>query len=364
MRSEDAVTPELVLVDPALGERARSRLGEPNDTLARVDAPIHRRLVRTQFLLLIAALTATIALVQAPASRIPPVTIATSSLVPYSASSIWRSRIQSNPRLDANNSERLGHWLANSVRHPNISLRSWGVAVAIAQPDSPRYTVRSTTGWANTINALGPVPIPYGTKPDPSSDGHLAIYDPATNREYGMWQASYNAATDTWSAGGGQAGSTTTDGIAPAGTAGADAANFPLLGGLLRPEEIEAGVIEHALVFAMPGASTGFVCPATHGTGKSFKPIALQAGSHMQLDPRLDVDALSLTAWETVVAKALQEYGMYLRDSGGSLSIYAENVVNRGQTPNQWSRLGFDDRLMFSAAFPWHRMRILAPTPC
>ena len=35
---EDRVTPELALVDPMLAEYARSRLGEPGDTLARVDA--------------------------------------------------------------------------------------------------------------------------------------------------------------------------------------------------------------------------------------------------------------------------------------------------------------------------------------
>jgi len=37
----EPVSPELVLVDPTLGERARSRLAEPGDTLARVDALIH-----------------------------------------------------------------------------------------------------------------------------------------------------------------------------------------------------------------------------------------------------------------------------------------------------------------------------------
>ena len=258
----------------------------------------------------------------------------------------------------------MAYWLTNSLVRPNIPLRRWAVAAAVAHASSPKYRIRSTTGWANTINALGPVPIPYGTKPDPSADGHLAIYDPATSREYGMWDASYDAATNTWRAGGGQAASTRTNGIAPKRTAGANAANFPLLGGLLRPEEIQAGVIDHALVFAMPATSKGFVCPATHGTGRSFNMRALRAGAHLQLDPLLDVDALPLAPWEKTVARALQEYGMYLRDSGGSLSIFAENVVNRKQRPDKWTLLGFRDPMYFSAAFPWSRMRILAPTRC
>ena len=37
----EPVSPELVLVDPALGDRARSRLAQPLDTVARVDALVH-----------------------------------------------------------------------------------------------------------------------------------------------------------------------------------------------------------------------------------------------------------------------------------------------------------------------------------
>ena len=37
-QNEDGITPELALVDPVLAELARSRLAEPDDTLARVGA--------------------------------------------------------------------------------------------------------------------------------------------------------------------------------------------------------------------------------------------------------------------------------------------------------------------------------------
>ena len=283
---------------------------------------------------------------------------------PYPSTSIWRQAIPANPALDPNNAARITEWLDNSVagHSPNMVIHDFGVAIVQAQPDSPRYTPDSSTGWADALLDLGPVPIPLGAKADPSSDGHLAIWDPSTGNEYGMWVATWNGTN--WSRGGGYANNTrTNDGIVPAPKVGATAANFPLLGGLVRPEEIEAGVIQHALQFSMPNASTGFVKPATHGTGSAFNALRLQAGNRLQLNPSLNVDALPIQPWEKTVARALQTYGMYLRDGGGTLGIYAENPINRGESPDYWTRLGLPSRgaALFSSSFPWSQMRILVP---
>jgi hypothetical protein len=287
-------------------------------------------------------------------------------LQPFGKRSVWRTAIRPRPRLDPNNAARMARWLKNNfAKRPALVVHHFGVSVVVTRPGDPKYiwgsTLKSTTGWASSLRAFGPVPIPSGAKPDPDSDGHLAVYDPVKEREWDFWQARYDTATQTWWTGGGAAVSTATgSGIAPKTVAGANAANFPLLGGLVRPEELAAGSIEHALTFAQPSTARGYVCPATHQTESTKDPLAFSAGTHLQLDPSTDVSALRIPRWEKIVARALQKYGMYLRDTGGVLGIYAENPNNRVSDP--YSALGFGEWIHFSAAFPWARMRVLAPT--
>jgi hypothetical protein len=44
-------------------------------------------------------------------------------------------------------------------------------------------------------------------------------------------------------------------------------------------------------------------------------------GSHLQLDPNLDLDTLGLDPWERAIAQALQTYGMYCGDTGSGIGI-------------------------------------------
>jgi hypothetical protein len=127
-------------------------------------------------------------------------------------------------------------------------------------------------------------------------------------------------------------------------------------------DEMRRGRINHALHFSIPDVRAGEpVCPATHNDGKNTNPLALPEGTHMQLDPSLDLATLPLAPWEKTIARALQKYGMYLRDGGGTLAISAENPINRAPDPwiplfGRWSNAAF-----FSPSFPWASMRILAP---
>jgi hypothetical protein len=275
---------------------------------------------------------------------------------PYPKDSIWRMPVPSEADVDSRNDERMAYWLEHNVFNPNMPLRGFGVAVVVARPDDPVYDVE-VTEYQGNLGQFGGIPIPDGTKPAASSDGHLAVYDPEREIEWNMWQAEC-----CWSASAGQAQSTAEgDGVSPQGTVGANAANFPMLGGLILADELRRGRIDHALHFSMPDVGEGYVCPATHDDGDETNPLALREGARMQLDPSVDVDALPLPRWQKTIARALQEYGMFLRDGGGTLTIAAENTVNR--TPDPWTPLfGAEaETVRFSPGFPWDRMRILEP---
>ena len=81
----------------------------------------------------------------------------------------------------------------------------------------------------------------------------------------------------------------------------------------------------------------------------------------MQLDPSVKVNDLPIPSWQKTIARALQVYGMYLRDSSGSLAIWAENPIARGY--DAWAKVGLSGDSVSLAGIPWGKMRVLS-APC
>lgn len=277
---------------------------------------------------------------------------------PFAPTSFWNTPIAPDAAL-APNSSALASFFAAHATSPALSIGAFSVPVSEAHPSDSLFTVPCTL-YACTLSAFGAFRIPVTAHADPSSDGHLAVYDASTNREWDFWQA--KSSGGTWSASAGAAVSMDATGVAPAGTASGNAANLPLLGGLIRPEEIAQGHIDHALVFGLPGIGAGApVCPATHNASTSSDPNAPREGAHLQLDPSVDVSSLAIPAWAKIVARAMQVYGMYLRDSSGSLGVYAENPLGRGYNP--WpSVLGIAAGNDYPSitGIPWSKFRVIA----
>jgi hypothetical protein len=297
----------------------------------------------------LSTLTASASTTLVPASGFPS---------PFPAYSVWNTPIGNAPlRSD---SATQAAYVASRASSANMTLGNWGVSVAEAHTGDPTYSVPCLK-YTCTLSAFGPIAIPVTAKPEPSGDADTAIVDPAAQREWDMWQPAITS-SGSWTASAGAALSTAGNAIAPAGTASGDAANFPLLGGLVRPEEILQGHIDHALVFGMPGVnSTGHVCPATHNDGDTTSSAAPMEGQRFQLDPTIDVNALPIPAWKKTIARALQVYGMYLRDSGGSLAIYSENPVSRGY--DAWAKVGLSGSNVSLSGIPWDKLRAIS-APC
>ena len=211
-----------------------------------------------------------------------------------------------------------------------IAVGRWTVPVYLAGAKTPRYRVSLTASWA-PAHALDGVPIPAAARPDPAGDGHLAVLDRHTGCEYDFWRAQKHGRT--WSAEWGNSIRSAGSGVFPRGLS-ARGSGFALLAGLIWPDELARGHIDHALIFSYPYTSAaGFVAPATESDGRSDRPDALPEGAHLQLDPSLDVDSLMLPRYERIVAHALQKYGMYLADTGGNLSFYAVNPQSYPANP-------------------------------
>src|SRR5579872_4442283 len=112
----------------------------------------------------------------------------------------------------------------------------------------------------------GPYPIPSRPQIEGGSDRHLLVVDKRTCTLYELWAAQENA-DGTWSAGSGAIWNLSSNVLRPNGWTSADAAGLPILPGLVRYDEVAAGLIAHALRFTAPHTRNMHIYPARHDAG-------------------------------------------------------------------------------------------------
>jgi hypothetical protein len=237
----------------------------------------------------------------------------------------------------------------------------WGIPIASADTATPRYSIGCEYYWCDV--QFAPFPVPRVAQPSGGSDHHLAVISP-DGGELDMWIAARR--DGGWTSGSRWVTSTEGSGAncAPGQRCGgANAANFALAAGVVRPEEIAQGHIDHALMITTPYTRRGVkACPATSTDGQNDDVAAAPIGARLQLDPAVNVDALALPAWKKTIARALQNYGAYVVDTSGSLALRAESNLGRGY--DAWSRAGVPNGSPSIADIPWQRMQVLSYDAC
>jgi len=140
---------------------------------------------------------------------------------------------------------------------------------------------------------------------------------------------------------------------------GATATGLPLLGGVVMPDELKSGEINHALAIALPRIRQGVLAlPAQRSDGKYAGPNSVPEGARFRIDPKLDLTALGLSPAELTLARAAQKYGMVVRDGGKVVAIYARDPVNLGNDPYPAI---FDGLKPFQVLqdFPWDSLQLV-----
>jgi hypothetical protein len=262
----------------------------------------------------------------------------------YSPSSPFNQPIPLDPAI-APESGLMVDGLVKAEREENfvLTVGRWTVSTYFADAQTPRRDVALRKappqwgeapdylgfppGWSDSLSRPLPfemhgVPIPAAARPDPSLDAHMTVIDRAAGCEYDFYGA-HETADGGWQAI--WANSTRLDGtgVYPNGM-GTKASGFAGTAGLIFPQELREGHIDHALFFAYPYTKSGGpVSPATSADGLSTMPGALPEGARVQLDPNLDLDSLGLAPFQKTIAKAMQTYGMILGDTGGAFAIFA-----------------------------------------
>lgn len=257
-----------------------------------------------------------------------------------------------------------------------VQVGQYSAPVFFADAATPRISVALACGtpWELGVTSLENVPMPpwaeaaedidggdnppIGCGEDSDQDNHLVILDLIQRCEYTFWQARRDQ-DGGWTASYAAALSMDGDGIFPNGMS-SRGSGFSFLGGLIWPDELRNGRINHALVFSYPFVrSGGPVEPATDSDGVSDLPFAIPEGARLQLDPTLDLDSLNLTAYEKTIARALQEFGMFLVDQGGSSGIGLYAVDPRSTTGNPYDGLWPSEDYVALPNIPFNAFRVL-----
>ena len=173
----------------------------------------------------------------------------------------------------------------------------------------------------------GPYPIPLDAPVEGGSDRHVLAVRQGDCRLFELYAAQRAGAG--WHAYSGAVFDLRSNALRPDGWTSADAAGLPILPGLARRDEADAGAIRHALRITVPRTSDGYIHPATHAAagGDAADP---PMGLRLRLKAGYDTSFLGGQA--RAVAEALKTYGALVADnSGGDPNrIYISGATDLG----------------------------------
>jgi hypothetical protein len=229
---------------------------------------------------------------------------------------------------------------------PNIT--SFSAPLYVVPADEPKVSVTAACPGSGRsfsqafLNSIaGGVPVPADAHAAAGSDEDIQIYQPSTDHYWEFWQFQNNA-SGYWNAcwGGEITDVSHSDGIFP-NLVGATATSLPLLGSVVRIEELQSGQIDHAIGLVIGDDATadlnsnvvpantphpnhtnpGVSWPATHGDGGSSDPNAIPEGTRFRFPASLDLGQYHLTPIAREIAVAAQKYGFIVNDSSPSPTL-------------------------------------------
>jgi hypothetical protein len=232
----------------------------------------------------------------------------------FPSNNIWNTPVDALAVSPAS-SRHIGAINPGKPLHPDFGQDPGsGIPFNIAEEDTRR--IKLPFEYADESDS-GTYPIPSLPKIEAGSDHHMLIVDGKKcilyelfepDREKGAWKAVQGSIFNLRS-----------NNLRPDGWTSADAAGLPILPGLVRFEEVQAGEIAHAIRFTVSKTRKEHVWPARHDAsplqGAEYMPL----GARLRLKAGVDISAFSPA--NQAILRALKKYGMILADTGSDWYI-------------------------------------------
>lgn len=241
---------------------------------------------------------------------------------------IWNVPVDGLP-TDPHSADYVATIGSTAHLHPDFGAGLWegypmGIPFNIVSSSQPGKTV---VFEYSSESDPGPYPVPDNPLMERGPDYHVLILDRDNGILYELYAAEKQP-DGSWHAGSGAVFRLGDYTLRPAGWTSADAAGLPILPGLVRYEEVNAGEITHAIRFTAPQTRRAYVWPARHYASTITDTRYPPMGQRFRL--RASFDTTGYPPQAKVILDALKKYGMILADNGGAWFI-------TGVPDNRWS---------------------------
>jgi LysM repeat protein len=267
------------------------------------------------------------------------------SFVPFPSTNAWNTNI-STASIDPNSTALTGVW-ATAGNYPLTPLfgelpSDGGIPyIVVNSAATPSVPINVIDSWNQSDVVIAPIPgsdaVPIegdgsdcaGWPDDHITNAHALVLDAAqcwlyetynTNRCNGFYNASSEAIWDM-----------TESESRPWGWTSADAGGLPVFAGLVRYDEANSGVINHAIAFTMnptAGDASGgyFVLPASAANSSNTTVNLLPMGATLRLHSSIDISGYSPI--NQAILTAMMNYGLILSDVGDNFNILGDTDAN------------------------------------
>jgi hypothetical protein len=300
----------------------------------------------------VAVLTVAAGVAAAPAATSAPTAKAGAAVTPaashlpgthctvFPANNVWNTNISKLP-VNKRSAEWVKHIGRNDLLHPDFGPSfgaqpvPYGIPITVVSGSHPKVHVKFL--YSSESDHVR-YPLGSDTKIEggkhASGDRHAIVVDKATCRDYETWDTRHTS--KGWTAGSGAVWSLNSNKLrfkpklhlGANGLTSADAAGLPILPGLLRPAEVKAGYVDHAIRFTAPVTSERFIWPAEHEAGSKRSLNYPPMGARFRLKASFSLAGYSRDT--KVVLRAMKTFGLILADNGSSWYF-------QGEASNKWS---------------------------
>jgi hypothetical protein len=235
----------------------------------------------------------------------------------------WNRDVSADP-VDPNSDDFINYILNSSggdtdKLHADFgSNPDYGIPYVIVPGSQPKLPV-TFGSEADDESDPGPYPIPPNPPIEAGSDHHILMLNSGECKLYELFDASYSGGN--WYAYSGAIFDLRSNLIPPRPLywTSADAAGLPILPGLARYDEAQAGAIRHALRVTFNPTQKAFILPATHYASSNTNPDAPPMGLRLRL--KAGYNLAGFTGHARVILEALKRYGLLVADNGSNWFI-------------------------------------------